>query len=73
MYCHYRHIKKVIINTIIIIIIIINIIVSLETRSGRCCCLSSYKALHIEQCGGKRGDYESYGRLAGMSEDNALG
>ena len=29
--------------------------------------------LFMEQCGGRRGDYESYGQLAGMSEDNALG
>ena len=26
--------------------------------------------LLMEQCGGRRGDYESYGRLAGMSEKN---
>ena len=29
--------------------------------------------LLMEQCGGRRGDYESCGRLAGMTEDNALG
>ena len=28
--------------------------------------------LLMVQCGGREGDYERYGRLAGISEDNAL-
>ena len=32
-----------------------------------------WKPGFMKQCGGRRGDYEGYGRLASMSEDNALG
>ena len=66
LYCHYRHIKKVIINTIIITLLLL-----LFRWRHAAVVVAVY--LLMEQCGGMRGYYESYKRLAGMSEDNALG